>query len=156
MLMHEVQQIMFMAFELNNEDKKAINKIFALVEDIQNNFKMKVADKIKNKPGFQSMHNLHYEEMPGTWYGEKKYRVGTCTGIYHFTRISLNIVAIVNSEPGNGHFEDVLQWFERSCRRDKKNLVFMHCDNLRFRDHLITNRGFKMIPGTTNVCKIIN
>lgn len=57
-----------------------------------------------------------------------EFKVGTCIGIFLVTDKTYDIVAIENENPGNGHFEDVLQWFEHSCHRDKKNL---------------TKRGFK-------------
>lgn len=49
------------------------------------------------------------------------FRVGTCDGIYTATPKAYQIIAITNNVPGNGHFEDVLQWFEASCRRDNKS-----------------------------------
>lgn len=71
------------------------------------------------------------------------FRVGTCDGIYTVRDNAYQIIAIQNSEPGNGHFEDVLQWFENSCKRDKKNLMFMEIMNADFGRHLCLKRGFK-------------
>lgn len=80
------------------------------------------------------------------------FRVGTCEGIYQVSKYAYQIIAVTNSVPGNGHFEDVLQWFESSCRRDGKNLVFMEIMNENFGKHLVTKRGFKR-KGTNCVKK---
>lgn len=71
------------------------------------------------------------------------FKVGTCNGIYSATKKAYQIIAITNDNQGNGHFEDVLQWFEGSCRRDKKALMFLEIMNERFGEHLISKRGFK-------------
>lgn len=70
------------------------------------------------------------------------YRVGTCNGTWRATPTTYDILNIVNTEPGNGHFEDVLQWFSRSCRRDNKDLRFLEVANVKFYRHLIEKRGF--------------
>lgn len=62
------------------------------------------------------------------------------------------IVAIINSSPGNGHFEDVLEWFENSCRRDNKSLRFCEVWNQNFMKHLKENRGF-IAQGRNNLVK---
>lgn len=80
------------------------------------------------------------------------FRVGTCEGIYRTSDKAYQIIAITNSEPGNGHFEDVLQWFEASCRRDKKALMFMEIMNDKFGKHLQQKRGFKK-DGLNNMIK---
>lgn len=71
------------------------------------------------------------------------FRIGTCEGIYTANKKAYQIIAITNDCPGNGHFEDVLEWFEASCRRDKKSLMFMDILNQDFGDHLFVKRGFK-------------
>lgn len=142
---------MFMGTKLNAEELSILK---VSIIDLQNAMKKL---KQKNQP-FQSLHNLQFEERPNPRYkGHREYKVGTIHGIYFNTHTSLNITAVFNDEPGNGHFEDLLQWFERSCKREKMNLVFMHCDNLKFKEHLLNKRGFLPMPGTVNnVIKIIN
>lgn len=73
------------------------------------------------------------------------YRVGTCKGIYYSNETSYNIVAIINETPNNGHLNDVLEWFEQSCRRDKKSLCIVEIWNKKFQAHLIKKRGFVYI-----------
>lgn len=75
-----------------------------------------------------------------------KFRIGTCSGLWGVEGKSYVIIAIVNDQPGNGHFEDVLEWFERSCRRDGYSLKIVEFFNDPFKKHLIEKRGFKEIP----------
>jgi hypothetical protein len=84
----------------------------------------------------QTKHNLDFEVAP--WepiipmpFTETyaAFRVGTCEGLYCTNALTYDILAVKNLNPGNGHFEDVLQWFENSCRRDKKNLRFLEVMN---------------------------
>lgn len=104
---------------------------------------------------FKSEHNLAFEVAPynvqvdfGTeWL---RFRVGTCNGLWCSTDKSYNILAIINNSPGNGHLKDVLQWFEQSCRRDKRSLKIMEVMNPKFKKHLIEKCGFKDI-GNNNV-----
>lgn len=70
------------------------------------------------------------------------FKIGTCEGIYSTSKTSYDIIAITNDYPGNGHFEDVLQWFEFACKRDKKDLRFMEIMNEKFGKHLVNKRGF--------------
>lgn len=72
------------------------------------------------------------------------FRVGTCDGIYTATEKTYQIIAVTNDNPGNGHFDDVIQWFENSCKRDGKDLMFMEILNDAFGRHLCSKRGFKM------------
>lgn len=67
----------------------------------------------------------------------------TCEGLYKSSPTSFDILAITNSVPGNGHFEDVLEWFYNSCRRDQKDLVILEVWNSELKRHLIHKRKFK-------------
>ena len=68
--------------------------------------------------------------------------IGTCRGAWRCTDDAYEILAIINTAPGNGHFEDVLEWFEFSCRRDGKKFRFLQLENQGFKRHLIEKRGF--------------
>lgn len=70
------------------------------------------------------------------------FRIGSCSGVWYPAPTEYRILFIGNSKKGNGHFEDVLEWFAESCRRDKKALVFEEVLMTRFRKHLIEKRGF--------------
>ena len=70
------------------------------------------------------------------------FRVGTCDGQCRFTPEAIEVLSIVNGEPGNGHLEDVLEWFEYSCRRSGLPLRVLRFTNEAFKRHLIEKRGF--------------
>lgn len=107
------------------------------------------------KSQFQSEHNLAFEVAPYPYNIDNQtqwmcFRVGTCEGLWGSTKESYDILAIVNYQHGNGHFNDVLQWFQQSCCRDKKTLRILEVWNSKFKNHLITKRQFKDI-GNDNV-----
>ncbi len=81
----------------------------------------------------------------------RAYRVGTIHGLYGNDKHTYYLSAIVNDHPGNGHLNDMFEWFENSCKRDKKNLVVHEFLNLAFRDHLLKKRGF--LPHGDDVIK---
>jgi hypothetical protein len=81
-----------------------------------------------------------------------RFRVGTCEGLWRCTSKTYDILAITNEVPGNGHLEDVLQWFEASCKRDKKDLKILEVWNHKFKGHLIGKRGFRSC-GESDVIK---
>lgn len=95
-------------------------------------------------------HNLDFFSRPATvqlqleegiiW---NDFIVGTCGGRWAATDEAYLLLAIVNSVPGNGHLDDVFQWFEHSARRDKKALKILEFFNPRFKQHCIKKRGFR-------------
>lgn len=85
--------------------------------------------------------------------GFKRFRVGTVTGVWRSTETSYDILGITNEVPGNGHFEDVLQWFESSCKRDHKDFKILEVWNEGLKKHLVKKRGFKKIGKTDDVIK---
>jgi hypothetical protein len=97
---------------------------------------------------FKTEHNLIFEvaEWPlnldegNPWH---KFRIGTCEGLWRDGGSAYEILAIVNSTPNNGHLIDVFQWFEHSCKRDKKSLKIIELLNDDFKKHLIKKQGFK-------------
>lgn len=95
----------------------------------------------------KTTHKLAFEERP--WYKNfewKDFRVGTCGGLYkqNIANNSINILAIVNSEKHNGHFKDVIEWFEFACKKQGYKLVFLETWNLRLAWNLRKN-GYKMV-----------
>ncbi len=91
---------------------------------------------------FKSTHNLPFEVAQYIMPDVLAYRVGTCDGIYSWTEKEYIIIGIGNSKQGNGHLDDVFEWFENSCKRDKKDLMVAEIVNNRFMNHLIEKRGF--------------
>ena len=72
------------------------------------------------------------------------YRVGTCEGQYRVTDEAYEILSVVNKKPGNGHLEDLLQWFEYACKRSKLPLRILSFTNNNFKEHLIKEKGFHL------------
>jgi len=109
---------------------------------------------------FESTHRLDFEvaEYPNLFpSGDDRdnwrlFRIGTCHGLWRATDWAYEILSIQNEKPGNGHFEDVLEWFANSCRRDGKALRIREVGNPLFKTHLITKRGFKTV-GSTDVMR---
>lgn len=98
-------------------------------------------------------HALAFECRP--WHIDDEwtdFRVGTCHGLYRAQGDAYEMLAIDNHEPHNGHFEDVMQWFEASCRRDGKALRFLEVVNERFGRHVVQKRGF-IWENTDNLIK---
>lgn len=73
------------------------------------------------------------------------FKVGTCQGQYRKTPEAYEILSIINDCPGNGHLEDLFQWFEYACRRSRLPLRMLRFTNDRFMQHLIEKHGFRMI-----------
>jgi hypothetical protein len=101
---------------------------------------------------FQSKHNLPFEIAKWQPFSAgpiindfMRFRVGTCEGLWRSTLDSYDILAITNKIPNNGHFIDVLHWFEYSCRRDKKVLRILEVRNVNLKKHLINKQSFKEI-----------
>ncbi len=71
------------------------------------------------------------------------FRIGTCGGQWRCAGDAYEILSVINDRPGNGHFDDVLEWFEQSCRRDGKPLRIREVANERLKRHLMEKRGFR-------------
>jgi len=92
---------------------------------------------------FISTHNLPFEVAD--WPHDpalKKFKVGTCEGICGSRDGCYDIIEIKNHSPGNGHLEDVFEWFENNCKSEGKDLIIHHVMNKRFESYLKTKRGF--------------
>lgn len=95
---------------------------------------------------FKSTHNLPFLSAhwnnPFNTDGWQVFKVGTCHGQWVSTPETYDILSVINWQPGNGHFEDVLEWFEHACRRDARSLRILEVWNKDFAKHLIEKRGF--------------
>jgi hypothetical protein len=103
---------------------------------------------------FQSSHILDFEVTNWIMGPYIQFRIGTCHGLWNATGESYDILAIDNKEKGNGHLEDVFEWFENSCRRDNRDLKVLEVWNQKFKKHLIEKRGFIDIGGDNVIKKI--
>jgi hypothetical protein len=104
---------------------------------------------------FKTSHNLPFEAAP--WHDPEfaLFRIGTCEGLWSSDARSYNIIAVTNKQSGNGHLNDVFEWFEHSCIRDGRTLKVVEIMNPEFMMHLINKRGFVKISGS-NVEKKFN
>jgi len=94
-------------------------------------------------------HNLDFLSAEDEFLGTLNFKIGTCVGQWGSTWDSYYILTVINDQPGNGHFDDVLQWFEYSAKRDNKNLIVLELWNERLYFHLLIKRGF--IPLDTRI-----
>lgn len=104
---------------------------------------------------FRTTHNLKISIAPQTFAGRPTgntlYKIGTCHGFYRSTNLSVDIIAMVNDEPGNGHFDDVLQWFTEIARLEGKLLRVVEIMNPEIATRLIQFYGFHAIDAKTVV-----
>lgn len=108
---------------------------------------------------FKTTHNLEFHvgpwRSPFNLGGYHKFKIGTCHGACGSTDSSYDILAITNNAPGNGHFEDVLEWFENSCRLDGKAFRILEVWNPRLAWHLVRERGFECEEGDNYIKNFI-
>lgn len=101
---------------------------------------------MKEKNQFITTHKLDFGTAPFTSKiaekAMKRFKIGTCVGLYGVTQEGYEIHSINNLEQGNGHFEDVLEWFEYVAKRDSGSLTFTNVNDDRFKEHLVKKRGF--------------
>ena len=101
----------------------------------------------------KSSHDLIYEQSEPTDFenGVKSagFKVGTCHGLVLFRQDSIDLLAVINNEPGNGHFDDVMEWFHYACKVQKKNFRVVELFNQRLKWHLINKRGFVAVDQMT-------
>jgi|SRR3989344_2959061 len=85
------------------------------------------------------------------------FKIGTTEGVYGNTSDSYYILAVKNTVKGNGHLNDVFEWFEYAAKRDNKNLLVLECFNKDFYNHLLQKRGFVALDKKNENCiKIFN
>ncbi len=112
---------------------------------------------------FKTTHNLPFmvAEYPCLFLesGELpwiSFKVGTCEGLWRVLPGAYQILAPINHKKGNGHMDDVLEWFEYSCKRDGYDLVILELMNSAFEKHLIEKRGFKKFKYNSLIKKFKN
>lgn len=104
---------------------------------------------------FKSTNNLGFEVAHHPLY--MAYRIGTCHGQWGVVNKCYYILSVINNSPGNGHLNDVFEWFEFACKRDNYNLMVLEIVNSQFYLHLITKKGFIPLDADgINVIKVFN
>lgn len=105
---------------------------------------------------FKSTHNLDFLyahwNNPLNTEGWQLFKIGTCNGQWRATVTCYEILSVINDQPGNGHFDDVLEWFGNSCKRDKRDFRILEVWNTRLAAHLVNKRGFTL-QGKDNYIK---
>jgi len=106
---------------------------------------------------FKSTHNLQFEVAPYEMNIDPKkvwarFRIGTVEGLWSYSDDAYEVLAVDNKVPNNGHLTDVIEWFENSCKRDKKDFKILEFFNERFKEHLIKKWGFE-ISGKSDLIK---
>ncbi len=103
-------------------------------------------------------HKLDFESLPySSLLGNDllRFRIGSCEGLWGCTSDSYFILSVFNH--GNGHLDDVFEWFEFAAKRDGKNLMVLECFNQRFYRHLCEKRDFKPLDADRSNCiKVFN
>src|SRR4029078_5524749 len=85
------------------------------------------------------------------------FRIGTCEGQWVSIDDCYVIISVKNNNRGNGHLDDVFEWFEFSCKRDNKNLLVVEFINERFYKHCLSKRGFIAVGKRNRNCvKVFN
>jgi hypothetical protein len=108
---------------------------------------IKAKNKKKIEKPFRSTHGLDFEDGGPFRFDDsfRYFRIGTVEGLYGVRDDAYLVLAIINKDPGNGFMIDFYQYFERSCRRDKKAFRIIEIINSRFMAHLIEKQGFTKI-----------
>ena len=102
---------------------------------------------MKKTSEFKSTHDLDLDIIDSSILFDvhdeyDKFRIGTCQGLFRVEKFTYDILNIDNTDIGNGHLQDVFDWFEYMCKKDNKNLRMLEVWNTRFKAHLINKRGF--------------
>lgn len=73
------------------------------------------------------------KELGGeTW---RQFLCGSCHGIYRCENKEFRILAVQNTKK-NDNFDRVLEWFEKSAKRDKYKIAFLEVNNPKLREKL--------------------
>lgn len=57
------------------------------------------------------------------------FKCGSVHGLYRPHDHEFQILAVVNTKNGNGHFEKMMEWFMKSATREHYNLSFLDVEN---------------------------
>ena len=80
--------------------------------------------------------------------GFKRFRVGTCHGLWRDKDNAYEILAIANEEPHNGHFGATMHWFETSAKRDGYTVRVLEIMNASLA-RTLKRRGYSIVDANT-------
>ena len=95
---------------------------------------------------FKSTHHLKFKTGPhiveGAPSGLEKFKIGSVHGLWREGETVIEIWAIINDEPGNGHMDDAIEWFVEIARLSSVILRVVEISSVTFRNQLIDKWGF--------------
>lgn len=95
---------------------------------------------------FKSSHKLKFRTAPhviaGAPTGMEKFEIGTVHGLWVQSKMSIDIFACINDEPGNGHMDDVFEWFFEIARTGALAVRIVNVSSVTFRNQLIEKWKF--------------
>lgn len=74
--------------------------------------------------------------------GLEKYEVGTVHGLWNQSSMSVDVFALINKKPGNGHVDDALEWFFAIAKEGALGVRIVNITAEAFRQTLIKEWGF--------------
>jgi hypothetical protein len=98
------------------------------------------------KNAIDTTHHLNFLSSP--WNdplgvgGYMAFKIGTCNGLYTIKPQMLMLISVNNEERGNGHLNDVFEWFEYGAKFQSVPLSIVAFLNDRFYHHCLEKRGF--------------
>lgn len=100
------------------------------------------------KGTFKSTHALKFRSaahlIGGVDTGMNKFEIGTVHGLWNASTLSIDIFACINNEPGNGHLDDVFEWFFAIAKEKGLPVRVTNVSSPTFREQLIEK--WKFIP----------
>ena len=95
---------------------------------------------------FKSTHHLKFKTAPhiisGAPSGLEKFEIGSVHGLWRQGKAVVEIWAIINDKPGNGHMDDAIEWFVEIARLSGVILRVVEISSVTFRNQLIDKWGF--------------
>ena len=96
--------------------------------------------RFKSKNGLKFKTASHI--IGGAPSGLEKFKVGSVHGLWRQGETVIEIWAIINDEPGNGHMDDAIEWFVEIARLSGVILRVVEISSVTFRNQLIDKWGF--------------
>lgn len=80
--------------------------------------------------------------------GCEKFVFGSCDGLLMLTPSTYEVVAVINSRPGNGTFAKFIAHLKALARQHKRDVLVVEIHNPGLGQHLASKHSFTLVPGT--------